>query len=198
MIKAPNGQNDARMRVIFSNGTESDLLLRSMQRALYKDEASRLISDPTAGPLFSGTVEDEEDLASGTIYVLRSKSDHPIVSESRDVVHKIGVTGGSVEKRIANAKQDATFLLADVEVVATYELFNINRTKLENLIHKIFDGARLDIQIKDRFGHPVVPREWFLVPLFAIDEAVEKIKDGTIADYRYDVTEAKLVKHGGR
>ena len=188
---APNGQMDARMRVIYSNGTESNLLLRSMQRALYKDETSRIISDPSAGPLFSENVE-EDDAASGIIYVLRSKSDHPTVKEHREVLHKIGVTGGSVEKRIANAAHDATFLLADVEIVATYELFNINRTKLENLIHKFFDAARLEIEIKDRFGNPVVPREWFLVPLFAIDEAVEKIKDGSITDYEYDPSSAKL------
>ena len=83
-------------------------------------------------------------------------------------------------------------LLADVEIVATYKLFNINRSKLENLIHRIFDPARLNIEIKDRFGHPVVPREWFLVPLSAIDEAVAKIKDGTISDYTYDPKTARL------
>lgn len=190
-FKAPNGSTDARLRVIYSNSTESDILLRSLQRALYKDEGSRFISDPSAGPLFSGK-QDDEDLASGTIYVLRSKSDHAVVSDNRDIVHKIGVTGGDVQKRIANAQHDATFLLADVEVVATYELYNINRTKLENIIHKFFDAARLNIEIKDRFGQPVVPREWFLVPLFAIDEAVNKIKDGTIGDYIYDVESAML------
>jgi len=82
--------------------------------------------------------------------------------------------------------------MADVEVVATYELYNINRTKLENLIHRIFDPAKLNIEIKDRFGKSVVPREWFLVPLAAIDDAVEKIKDGTIADYRYDPQIAQM------
>ena len=192
-FKAPNGSTDARLRVIYSNGTESDILLRSLQRALYKDEGSRFISDPNAGPLFSGE-NDDEDLASGTIYVLRSKSDHPVVSENRDVLHKIGVTGGDVQKRIANAKNDATFLLAEVEVVATYELYNINRTKLENIIHKFFETARLDIEIKDRFGQPVVPREWFLAPIFAIDEAVEKIKDGTIGGYEYNIDSAKLIR----
>jgi hypothetical protein len=184
-------RKDARLRAIYDNGTESDLLVTSLKRALQKDENGRRISDPSAGPLFSSENSDE-DLASGTIYVLRSKSDHPVVSESRDVLHKIGVTGGSVEKRIANAKQDSTFLLADVEIIATYELYNINRTKLENLVHKFFDAARLDIQIKDRFGQSVIPREWFLVPLFAIDEAVTKIKDGTISNYAYDVENAKL------
>lgn len=190
-IRAPNGEFDARLRVIFANGTESNLLLRSLQRAIYKDETSRRITEPTAGPLF-GDSQEEEDLASGTIYVLRSKSNHPTVSENREVLHKIGVTGGSVEKRIANAAKDATYLLADVEVVATYELFNINRKKFERLMHRVFEPSRLKIDIKDRFGNPVEPREWFLVPLFVIDEAIEKFKEGTIGDYSYDPAAAKL------
>lgn len=192
-IKAPNGETDARLRVIYSNGTESNLLLRSLQRAIYKDETSRMISDPGAGPLFSDEAQDD-DLASGIIYVLRSKSDHPVVAQNRDLVHKIGVTTISVDKRIAGARLQPTFLMADVEIIATYELYNINRTRLENLIHRIFDPARLDIEIKDRFGNPVVPREWFLVPLFAIDEAVEKIKDGSITGYKYDPKTAALVR----
>jgi Meiotically up-regulated gene 113 len=192
-FKAPNGEYDARLRVIYSNGTQSNLLLRSLQRALYKDEAGRRITEPSAGPLFAGESEDG-DLASGTIYVLRSKSDNPIVTANREVLHKIGVTGGDVTKRIVNAKLDPTFLLAEVDIVATYELFNINRIRLENLIHRIFDPAKLDIVIKDRFGRPVIPREWFLVPLFVVNEAVERIKDGTITGFRYDPKSASLVK----
>jgi hypothetical protein len=137
-----------------------------------------------------------DDKPSGTIYVLRSKSDHPFVAAHRDVVHKIGVTGGGLAARIANAKLDPTFLMADVEVVATYQLYGINRTKLENLIHRVFESARLDIEIKDRFGRPVIPREWFLVPVFAVDEAVERIKDGTITRYVYDPKTATLVEPG--
>jgi len=191
-------RTDSRLRVIYDNGTESDILLRSLQRALHKDETGRRVVDTlpdrSAGPLFSGE-SSEEDMASGTIYVLRSKSEHPIISKNRDVVHKIGVTSNNVEKRIANAKLDPTFLMADVEVVATYELYNINRTKLENLIHKFFSAARLDIQINDRFGNPVVPREWFLVPIFIIDEVVERIKDGTLSKYKYDTKSVSLVQH---
>jgi len=194
-ILTDQGRTDARLRVIFDNGTESNMLMRSLQRALNKDQAGRRITAPTAGPLFSDHAIDGDE-ASGTIYVLRSKSDHPLVAENRDLVHKIGVTNMSVEKRIAGAHLQPTFLMANVEVVATYELYNINRTKLENLIHRIFDAAKLEIEIKDRFGRPVVPREWFLVPLFAIDEAVERIRDGTIRDYRYDPAKAALVKRG--
>lgn len=186
-------KNDYRLRVIFDNKTESDLLLRSMQKALYVDDASRRIISLSAGPLFD-SIAGEEDTASGTIYVLRSKSDHPTIAENRNLIHKIGVTGSSVKTRIANAKLDPTYLMADVEIVATYELYNISRTKLENILHRFFDSAKLDIQINDRFGKPVIPREWFLVPLFIVDEVVEKIKDGSISKYKYDSQRVELVE----
>jgi hypothetical protein len=186
-------RRDSRLRVIYDNGTESDLLMRSFQRALHRDTAARLITNPDSGPLFAEERADD-DLASGTIYVLRSKSNHPLVAANRDVLHKIGVTRGKVETRIANANLDPTYLMADVEVVATYELYNISRIKLENLIHRVFDRAQLDIEIRDRFGNPVKPHEWFLVPLFVVDEVVERIKDGSITQYVYDPMAARLVK----
>lgn len=192
-IKAPNGDNDARLRVVYSNGTESNLLLRSLQRALYKDGAGRRLSDPSPGPLFAEHFE-EDDIQSGTIYVLRSHSKHPFVVEHRDLIHKIGVTGSKVETRIANAVHESTYLLADVEVIATYKLAAINRVKLEALFHRIFAPAQIDLTINDRFGHPVRPREWFLVPLNVIDEAVQRIRDGTITEVIYDVNRAALVK----
>jgi len=191
------GRTDARLRVIFDNGTESNMLMRSLQRALNKDEAGRRITDPAAGPLFSGEVE-ENDQASGTIYILRSQSDHPMVAANRGLVHKIGVTSNDVKQRIKGARLQTTYLMADVELVATYKLFNISRSKLETLIHRIFGSVRLDIQIQDRFGRPVVPEEWFMVPFFVIDEAVEKIKDGTITNYIYDPKSARLVARGAQ
>lgn len=193
-FKTDNQTADCRLRVIYDNGTESDLLMRSLQRALNKDPNGRRVTDPTvSGPLFSG-IPEVSDTASGTVYVLRSKSDNPIISKSRDVIHKIGVTSDDIKKRIANAKIDPTFLMADVEVVASYELSNMSRSKLEGVIHSFFEPVRLDIEIKDRFGNPVVPREWFLVPLFIIDEAIERIKDGSIVDCRYDAKAGKIVE----
>ena len=191
-IKAPNGESDARLRVIYANGTESNLLRRSLQRALYKDDTGRRVTDPDMGPLF-GNAPEPDDMESGTIYVLRSLSSHPFVAEHRELIHKIGVTGGKVEARIAGAEKDATYLLADVEVVATYKLHNLNRTRLENIFHRLFGGAQLDLTIEDRFGHPVKPREWFLVPLHVIDEAVERIRDGSVTDVVYDPHSARLV-----
>ncbi len=194
-FKAPNGESDARLRVIYSNGTESNLLRRSLQRALYKDDAGRRITDADAGPLFGETLEPD-DIESGTIYVLRSHSTHPFVAEHRELIHKIGVTGGKVETRIAGADKDATYLLADVEVVATYKLHNINRTRMENLFHRLFSPAQIELTIPDRFGNPVKPREWFLVPLHVINEAVERIRDGSIAGVIYDPKSATLRSAG--
>lgn len=192
-IKAPNGESDARLRVIYANGTESNLLRRSLQRALYKDDTGRRLTDTDMGPLF-GDSPEPDDIESGTIYVLRSQSTHPFVTEHRELIHKIGVTGGKVETRIAAATKDATYLLADVEIVATYKLHNLNRTRMENIFHRLFGAAQIDVAIEDRFGNPVKPREWFLVPLHVIDEAVERIRDGSITDMVYDPTSAQLVR----
>lgn len=191
-FKTQTGHTDARLRVIFGNGTESNLLLRSLQKALWKDETGRRLTSTDMGPLFNDQTEPE-DIESGTIYVLRSQSTHPYVSQHRELIHKIGVTGGKVETRISGAEKDSTYLLAGVEVIATYKLHNINRVKMENLFHRIFGSAQIDISIDDRFGNPVKPREWFLVPLQVIDEAVQRVKDGTIADFVYDVKTAKFV-----
>lgn len=175
--------------MIYSNGTESDLLLRSLQRALYKDEAGRRITEPDAGPLFTSTAEEgsaspifgnqvgEGDVEDGTIYVLRSLSDHPFVAENREVFHKIGVTSGSVESRIGGASSSATYLLSGVEMVAAYKVYGVQCRKLEALIHKVFAPALFDLTVPDRFGNEVKPREWFLVSISAIDEAVERIRD---------------------
>jgi hypothetical protein len=124
---------------------------------------------------------------------LRSLSNHPFVSEHRELIHKFGVTGGNVETRIAHAAHDATYLPADVEVVASYKLSEINGTKLENLFHRTFVAARLDLTIHDHFGQPVRPREWFLVSLHMIDEAVRRIRDGSITDVVYDPKSGHLV-----
>ena len=112
---------------------------------------------------------------------------------------KLQITGGvplEGETRISGADKDATYLLAGVEVVATYKLHNVNRVRMENLFHRIFSNAQIDISIDDRFGNPVKPREWFLVPLQVIDEAVERILDGSITEFAYDPKKASLVSIG--
>jgi len=191
-FQTSSGQPDARLRLIYGNGTESNLLMRSLQKALTKDGNGRRLSDPDAGPLFGDTAEPD-DIETGTIYVLRSLSKHPFVYEHRMLIHKIGVTGGKAQTRIADAENQATYLLAPVEIVAEYKLHNLSRVKMENIFHRLFSAVQLDLTIEDRFGKPVKPREWFVVPLHVIDEAVERIRDGTITELVYDPQTASLI-----
>ena len=193
-LKITASEVDRRLRLIFANGTESNLLLRSLQRAFYDDPSARRVVRPKeAEQLVFGGEWEPDDVEAGTIYVLRSKSDDPFIAANRDVIHKIGVTGGEVKARIANARKDPTYLLADVDVVQTFRLANINRKKLEALLHQFFAPARLDVDLQDRFGEKVVPREWFLVPLPVIEEAIGMLKLGTIAKHSYDPKRAMIV-----
>jgi len=200
-FKAPNGENDARLRAIYSNGTESNLLMRSLKKALNTDKAGRrILVAKNTGPLFSSTNLSEQEIEievkSGSIYVLRSLSDNEFIKANKHVLHKIGVTTGSVNKRITEARKDPTYLLADVELVATYSLpENIVPQKLEKLIHKALHSAQLDIVIEDRFGNPVKPKEWFLVPLNIIDQIIARIKDSTLDLYSYNPVTGTLEKN---
>ena len=187
------GRKDQRLRVIYDNGTEYEILLRSFQRALYKDQSGRRITTSDVGPLFSNQA-GEDDLESGTLYILRSESTHPEITKNRELIHKVGFTTSSVERRVADAENQATYLLAKVEIVATYKLYNINANRLERLIHRFLDPAKLDIEIDDRFGKPFKPREWFLVPLGVIKEALQRLQDGSIVDHVYDPAEARIVR----
>ena len=185
------GHHNARMRVVYSNGMESNLLLRSFGAALYKDKSARAIVPKDSGPLF---VEEDSPLyKTGIVYVLRSKSEEPSIAKHREYLHKIGVTTSDVKKRVANAAKDATYLLADVEVVAEFTLYNMNLQATEKLLHAFFREAQADIHIPDRFGNMVKPKEWFFLPLDLIKQIADLIRKNKIANYQYDATNVKII-----
>ena len=186
-----NGKKNARMRVIFSNGTESDNLLRSLARELYKDEYGRRITDPAARGLFSNNPA-EDDIGTGTVYVLQSMSEHARITPIRKYLHKIGVTKSSVQTRIANAVNDPTYLLSEVKVISEFKIYNVKASKIEKLLQTYFDKARADITIEDRFGKPVRSTEWFFVMPHTIREAVDRLIDGSLAQTYYDPKHAKI------
>lgn len=190
-----NNKKNARLKVIFSNGTQGENLLRSLATELYKDPNGRRISDPRVGGLFSGIAEDD-DIGTGVVYVLQSLSTQHAVAKERTLLHKIGVTKGSVQQRIANAENEPTYLLAPVKVVAEFEIYNIKARSIEKLLHAYFDKARAEITIPDRFGKPVKSREWFMVPRSAIKEAVDRLIDGSLGDTVYDPLSARLMPKG--
>ena len=187
-----NGKKNARLRLIFDNGMESNHLLRSLATELYKDPNGRRIISTNAGPLFDQQPE-EGDTQTGMIYVVKSLSDDSEIRKLDGMLHKIGFTAGKMEVRIQNAKDDPTFLMAPVRPVATYTLYNINKVKLEHLLHNFFADARLNIEITDRFGKKIKPRERFLVPQEIIAEAIKRLQNGSIVDYRYDMNTVSLL-----
>lgn len=185
-MSSRGGARDHRLRVVFSNGQESDPLMSSFRKSLNDDKTSRVIQRTGLGPLDLEWEADRLEL-SGTIYVARSLSAVPEIAENRMILHKIGVTSQQISRRIADARNDATFLMAPVEIVATYELKNLSRSKVESLLHRFFEPARpAELSVTDRLGKKIHPREWFYVLPDHVGQAAKLIEDRRLHEYRYD------------
>jgi hypothetical protein len=187
---------NARTRVIFGNGTESNLLLRSFARALYDDNTPRQIIETApapSGPLFTGEPDagNPDERLTGSIYVVESLSPEPNIAALRGRLYKIGFTTQAVESRLANVDTDPTFLFAPVKIVAIFDTVDLNPRVLEKLLHQFFAHACLKVDIL--LGRTVSPREWFVVPVELVREAINRILDDTIVNYRYDHISRKIV-----
>jgi predicted DNA-binding transcriptional regulator len=185
---------EGRTRTVFENGTYSNMLYRSLGKQIQKD--GKLITntyEKIEHDLFvnSGLVK-EEDVQSGWIYVLKTKSTKKELAGIKDL-YKIGFSSGSVDDRIKNAKNEATYLFADVKKIATYKVYNRNADKLEGLLHRFFAKACLDIDLYNEQGQRLNPREWFVVPFEVIEETIQLILNENIVNYEYD-TETKKIK----
>ena len=177
-----NGKWNARLRCVFENGTESDMLLRSLASELYKD--GRRVTELDEKTLNTMLVTDD-DKAAGFIYVLRSLSEHPDIQAVSNL-YKIGLARRSIETRIQNAENEPTYLMAPVALVSTFQCYNVNLPKLENLLHRFFDHATAKVQVTDAQGNYHTPKEWFSVPIETIETAVRLLISGEIVNYRYD------------
>lgn len=187
------GNVNARLYCVFENGTESNMFLRSLAAALWKEDASRQIVDANQLEINEKTsLISEGDEATGYIYVLRSLSDDPKIS-SIENLYKIGFSTVPVELRIKNARQEPTYLMADVRPVTQFQTYNLNPQKLELLLHTFFADACLDIDIFDDEGKRYSPREWFVAPLHSIEVAIELLINGEIVNYRYDSQREEIV-----
>ncbi len=173
-----HGDRDGRTRVIYENGAESDIKYKTIAKNLSVTGYSVVdCSDMTDDEFEQCFTLTDKDVESGTIYVLRSKSSRPEIAAIKDL-YKIGFTVTSVESRIANAKNEPTYLCADVEVVATWKVYNVKSSTFEALIHKLFASVQLQITVD---GHR--PKEWFIAPFKVIEEAVNAIIIGKQIEY---------------
>lgn len=188
--KTKKGKVNARLRCIFENGTESDMLLRSLSAELYKD--GRRVSEHDEKLLDNFKNITEEDEPTGYIYVLKSLSTHPEIAPIKNL-YKIGYSSTTVEERIKNAEQQPTYLMAGVKIVSIYKVYNALPTKFEALLHRFFGSACLDVNLFDSNNQLYRPREWFVAPFEVIDQAVGFILNGEIVKYRYDVEKEAIV-----
>jgi hypothetical protein len=184
------GKINARLRCIFENGTESAMLLRSLARELYKDGRRVTVHEDDLLPGVEAVTD--KDTESGKIYILRSLSNDPDIADKIDLF-KIGFCRGSVEDRIRHAKEDPTYLFADVKIVSVFDCYNLNPQKLELIMHKFFGRVCLDVDVFDSKRKRHTPREWFIAPLPVIEEAVRLSITGEIIHYAYD-PESKLIR----
>lgn len=193
-IKGKRYRKDGRTRSIFENGTESNMLYRSLAKALYQD--GKIVSDTNEESTsnfyknFGGVTED--DTSTGFIYVLKSLSTDPRI-QSIDHLYKIGFSTTTVAKRIANAAKEPTYLMAPVEVVAEFQAFNINAQKFENLLHSFFGKACLELEVADNNGILHRPREWFIAPISIIQQAIRLLVNGQILYYTYDYGHKEII-----
>ena len=180
-------RKDGRTRIIFENGTESNMYYRSLAKALYNN--GRIVSDTDSeseNELFkNANLVNEDDLETGWIYVLKSKSSNKVISEIKDL-YKIGFSKVDVRQRIKNAIKEPTYLLAEVDIVSTYKCYNVNPHKFEQLLHRFFAEVCLNVDIHDDKGRRITPREWFVAPFPIIDKVIDLILDGTIVNFKYD------------
>ena len=187
-VEQKAGYSQQRITVVFENKTMSHMYRRSLAQRLYEDSGFAVVD--------KDALEQQklEAKITGHIYILRSKSMDDKIATIKDL-YKIGmVENESVASRIANAKNEPTYLMADVEVVNTYRVEGFNTQKLENLIHKFFGGSQLEVEIIGSDGKPYHPREWYCVPYEVIDQTIHLISSGEIINYYYDQSKQKLVK----
>ncbi len=192
LSKETSRRKDGRTRTIFENGTYSNLLYRSLGKQLQNNGKMITNTDTyTQNELFvNANLVEEEDIQTGWIYVLKSKS---LQVKDIDNLYKIGFTSTTVDERIKNAEHEATYLFADVKKVATYVCYNRNADKLEQLLHRFFAEACLNIDLYDNKGQRYIPREWFVVPFEVIEEAIQLIINETIVNFRYDALNQQII-----
>ncbi len=178
-----HGKWDARLRAIFENGTESNLLLRSLGKELFKD--GKRISELREAALDGFKAVDDEDVQTGFIYILKSLSKKSDIKSIKNL-YKIGFSKIPVEERIKNAALEPTYLMAPVSIVTAFKCFNMNPQKLEQLLHKFFGSACLNVDVFDGGGKRHIPREWFIAPISIIEQAINFVINGEIIYYRYD------------
>lgn len=193
--KRKNKHFKERIRLIFANGTESNMLARSLATALSKHKATSYhlaITNKDWQDLYGFNISPEQDMyyaeqieRTGEIYIAKLKTPKAEFI-NYPYLHKIGFTRQTGIERIANCMNDEAFLYSEVEIIAEYQTNNANTQKIEYILHSFFAKQKLNLKLLGKDGHYYTPTEWFNVPLSEIDKAIELINIGEIGAYYYN------------
>lgn len=188
-------RKDGRTRIIFENGTESNMLYRSLYKILLANGETVSENIDKVNEIFAEKFSNitDEDKEAGFIYILKSKSTNQEIKKIQNL-YKIGYSTVPVKERIKNASQEPTYLMAEVHIVMTYKCFNMNPQKLEQLLHNFFGNACLNLDVFDKEGNRHTPREWFIAPLYIIEEAVKMVLNSEIIKHRYDSLKEEILE----
>ena len=186
---------DGRTRVIFENGTESNMMYQSLYKALHLNGKSISKNKKKVNEEFleSFSEVNEKDEASGYIYILKSLSDDPEIASTQNLF-KIGYSKNPVPQRIKDAEKEPTYLMAPVELVTAFKCFNMNTQKFEQLIHNFFGASCLEVDVFDSSGRRHTPREWFIAPLDVIEQVITLIISGEVVKYAYDTKNEVIIE----
>ena len=169
-------QTDARLHVIYDNGTENYPLRNGLIASLYGSKKRGGYGKAVTEPDDNFELKSDDQIT-GYIYVLKSLSKNPEIKRIQEdhELYKVGFTSGTVGHRIANAENESTYLYGPVKVVAEYQVINLNPEALETALHHVLEQYRLDVDIKAGNGRLVHPREWFVVDFETINKYINEI-----------------------
>lgn len=193
-IKAPKltfGRMKSRLHVIYENGTESNIYLRTLSSELYHDDGFIVVDKDYY--LAKKTSDDSKEIT-GRIYVAESLNEDPKIKEIANL-YKIGMTNDTVRSRIQNAENEPTYLMAPIKIVDVFNLSDqLNTEKVETALHRFFSDANLDLEVIGKDGRLYKATEWYSVPHWVIQEAIDLLNTGEIVNYIYDKEKQEIVE----
>lgn len=166
-----NRKTDARMHVIYDNGTENNPTRNGLASSLYGRQG-RIVTEVEHGIELSS-----DDHVTGFIYILESLSDAPQIKriQAEHPLYKVGFTTRSVQVRIANAENESTYLYGPVQIAGEIKVVNLKAEVLETALHHALAQYQLDVDITAANGRIVKPREWYLVDIKTIIQTANRI-----------------------
>lgn len=194
-IDLKDTHKDGRTRCVFENGTESNILYRTVGKNLANNGKMVTQNVDRVNEEFTESFSEitKNDKETGYIYVLTSQSEKEEIASIRNL-YKIGYTSKSVEERVRNAENDPTYLMSKVKIESSWKCYNMKAQKFEALIHKFFGHCCLEVEVNDDDGNVHSPREWFIVPIEAIEKAISLIISGEILNYYFDNEKKAIVQ----